>query len=105
MADIQDIAVKEPVGSRTLELDLEDQQTLLIFKALSSKTRWNLLKILALKLDVCETAKKLNQTEANISAQMKILEKAHLIVPKFEVGRHGVKKVCELNLDRIVINI
>ena len=105
MVEIQDLAIKESVGSRTLELDLEDQQTLLICKALASGTRWNLLKILRLKLDVCETAKKLNQTEANISAQMKILEKARLITPKFEVGRHGVKKVCELNLDRIVINI
>jgi predicted transcriptional regulator len=56
-------------------------------------------------MDVCEIAKKLNQTEANISAQIKILEKAHLVTPKFEVGRHGVKKICELNADRIIINI
>lgn len=104
MADTQDLTLKGQAGSRTLELDLEDEQTLLIFKAIASETRWNLLKTLSLKLDVCETAKKLNQTEANISAQMKILERAHLITPKFEVGRHGVKKVCELNLDQIVIN-
>ena len=105
MVEIQDVPVKEPGVSRTLELDLEDPQTLIIFKALASATRWNLLKTFGQKLDVCETAKKLNQTEANISAQMKILEKARLITPRFEVGRHGVKKICELNLDRIVINI
>ena len=105
MADIQDVPVKEPGVSRTLELDLEDPQTLIIFKALASDTRWTLLKTFGLKLDVCETAKKLNQTEANISAQMKILEKAQLMTPRFEVGRHGVKKICELNLDRIVIHI
>lgn len=105
MVEIQDVPVKEPVVSRTLELDLEDPQTLIIFKALASDTRWNLLKTFGKKLDVCEIAKMLNQTEANISAQMKILEKARLITPKFEVGRHGVKKICELNLDRIVINI
>ena len=105
MVEIQDVSVKEQGVSRVIELDLEDPQVLDLLKALASETRWNILKTFGQKMDVCEIAKKLNQTEANISAQIKILEKAHLVTPKFEVGRHGVKKICELNADRIIINI
>jgi len=105
MVEIQEVLVKEQGVPRVIELDLEDPQVLIILKALASETRWNILKTFGQKTDVCEIAKKLNQTEANISAQIKILEKARLITPRFEVGRHGVKKICELNTDRIIINI
>ncbi|NVM54168.1 MAG: ArsR family transcriptional regulator [Candidatus Helarchaeota archaeon] len=105
MADAQDLLLKESEVSDVIELNLEDPQVFVIMKALSSKTRWNILKILKERLDVCQTAKKLKQTEANISAQIKILEKANLLNPKYEAGRHGVRKFCELNLSRIIINI
>ena len=105
MAETQDLSVKEPRVSSTIELDLDDPQTFLLMKALASETRLEILRHLKLKLDVCQTARKLNQTEANISAQIKILEKARLIIPHYEAGRHGVRKVCEPNIERIIINI
>ena len=105
MAETQELSLKEEGVASTIELDLDDPLVLVIMKALSSETRLKILQILKNRLDVCQTAKKLNQTEANISAQIKILEKAHLITPKYEAGRHGVKKICEPNVERIIINI
>ncbi|HUX99917.1 MAG TPA: ArsR family transcriptional regulator [Candidatus Deferrimicrobium sp.] len=105
MAETQELPLKGSRVSSTIELDLEDPMVFIIMKALASKTRLQILTNLKQKMDVCETAKKMNQTEANISAQIKILEQARLITPRYEAGRHGVKKICEPNLDRIIINI
>ena len=75
MADTTDLQMKESGVSGVIEISLEDPQVLIMMRALSSKTRWKILKNLKHRLDVCQTAKKLKQTEANISAQIKILEK------------------------------
>ncbi|MHA1650552.1 MAG: ArsR/SmtB family transcription factor [Candidatus Helarchaeota archaeon] len=105
MAETKDLTLETTGVSSVIELDIDDPQVLIIMKALASETRLNILRILKKKLDVCQTAKALNQTEANVSAQIKILEKAHLISPKYEAGRHGVKKICGVSIDRIIINI
>ncbi|MHA1582058.1 MAG: ArsR/SmtB family transcription factor [Candidatus Baldrarchaeia archaeon] len=88
------------------ELIVEDESVAKIAKALASKTRWQILKLLReKKMDVSRIAEVLNQTEANISAQVKILEKAGLIRSKYEPGEHGVRKVCEPAVEKIVIKI
>ncbi|MEX2702284.1 MAG: ArsR/SmtB family transcription factor [Candidatus Baldrarchaeia archaeon] len=88
------------------ELVVEDESVAKIAKALASKTRWQILKLLReKKMDVSRIAEVLNQTEANISAQVKILEKAGLIRSRYEPGEHGVRKVCEPAVERIVIKI
>ncbi len=104
MAETDDLILKTGALSKVIEFDLDDPQVFLLMKALSSETRLKILKILKNKLDVCQTAKQLGQTEANVSAQIKILEKANLISPKYEAGRHGVKKICEPTVERIIIN-
>lgn len=105
MADTSDLLLKESGVSGVVELGIEDPQVFIMMKALSSKTRWKILKNLKHRLDVCQTAKKLKQTEANISAQIKILEKANLVTPKYEAGRHGVRKFCDLNCNQLIITI
>ncbi len=88
------------------ELVVEDENVAKIAKALASKTRWQILKLLKeKKMDVSRIAEVLNQTEANISAQVKILEKAGLIRSKYEPGEHGVRKVCEPAVEKIIIKI
>lgn len=88
------------------ELVVEDESVAKIAKALASKTRWQILKLLReKKMDVSRIAEVLNQTEANISAQVKILEKAGLIRSRYEPGEHGVRKVCEPAVERIIIKI
>ncbi len=105
MADTTDLLLEEPEVSDHIELDLEDPQVLVMMKALSSKTRWKILQIVKQRLDVSQIAKKIKQTEANISAQIKILEKANLLNPKYEAGRHGVRKFSQLNTSQVIITI
>ncbi|MHA1606038.1 MAG: ArsR/SmtB family transcription factor [Candidatus Freyarchaeota archaeon] len=86
------------------ELMVNDKKVTRIAKALSSETRWEILKLLRnKKMDVSRIAETLKQTEANISAQIKILEKAGLIRSHYAPGQHGVKKICEPAVKRIVI--
>ena len=93
-------------NERVSNLIIDDNNISQISKALSSKTRWNILKLLRMKkMDVSRIADALNQTEANISAQIKILEKAGLVIAKYEPGEHGVRKVCEPACENLIFRI
>jgi len=75
-------------------------------KALSSETRWRILNLTHEKpLMITEIANELNQTEANISAQVKILEKAGLIHSFYKPGEHGVRKMVQALASRVIIYI
>ncbi|MEM1658744.1 MAG: metalloregulator ArsR/SmtB family transcription factor [Candidatus Jordarchaeales archaeon] len=88
------------------ELVVSDKNVTIVAKALSSETRLEILRLLRdKKMDVSRIAETLNQTEANISAQIKILEKAGLVKSYYAPGQHGVKKICEPAVRRIVIII
>ncbi|MEM2109861.1 MAG: ArsR family transcriptional regulator [Candidatus Odinarchaeota archaeon] len=89
-----------------VELKVKREEIAKVSKAIGSTTRWEILKILKeRKMDVSRIAEILNQTEANISAQIKILERAGLVKSNYEPGEHGVRKVCELTIDKIIIEI
>ncbi len=102
--------------SETLELRLEDEdnfeskiikadkQIELIAKALSSKTRRQILaQIQNQPQDVSNIASRLKMTEANISAQIKMLQKAGLIECDYSSGQHGVRKLSKLKYTRLLI--
>ncbi|MHA1713692.1 MAG: ArsR/SmtB family transcription factor [Candidatus Ranarchaeia archaeon] len=77
-----------------------------IARAIASKTRWRILKLLGnKKMDVSRIAESLRQTEANVSAQVKILENAGLLESHYEPGIHGVRKVCEPSVERLTFII
>lgn len=88
------------------DLIVKDTDVSKVTKAISSKTRWQILKLLKKEaLDVSRIAERLGQTEANISAQVKIMEQAGLIETHYEPGVHGVRKVCRPAVDRIILTI
>ena len=88
----------------TLQVDRE--KTNKVAKALSSKTRIKILKLTSERdIDVSRIAGLLNQTEANISAQIKILEEAGLLVSRYEPGMHGVRKICSTKIKTVVFSI
>lgn len=89
------------------EVEISNGEVTKIFKALASDTRWKILKLLVNdnKMDVSRIAESLEQTEANISAQIKILEKAGLITSRYEPGEHGVRKICEPTCEKLIIKI
>ncbi|NHJ33464.1 MAG: helix-turn-helix domain-containing protein [Asgard group archaeon] len=87
-------------------LEVEKDNINIVAKALSSKTRVRILKITSEKdIDVSRIAGLLNQTEANISAQIKILENANLLVSRYEPGMHGVRKICSTKVDTVIFKL
>ncbi|MFX0186240.1 MAG: ArsR/SmtB family transcription factor [Candidatus Hodarchaeota archaeon] len=83
-----------------------DKQIENIVKALSSQTRRKILQQIQNKpMDVSNIASNLGMTEANISAQIKKLEKAGLVICEYSSGQHGVRKISRLKYDEINIKI
>ncbi len=56
-------------------------------------------------MDISSIAKRMKQTEANTSAQIKFLEKAGVLDSRYEPGAHGVRKVCKTKVKKIILNI
>ena len=84
----------------------EENKIIKISKALGSKTRYNILKILIdEELDISGIAEILEQTEANVSAQVKYLQKLDLISCKYSPGIHGVRKLCRAKIKEINIEL
>lgn len=89
-----------------MEIDLTNPQVLPLMKALSSKTRSNILHIISTQnLCVQQIAKRIKQTEANTSSQIKILEKVGIIQANYEAGKHGVRKISQIKVKKITIRI
>ncbi|MBN1216229.1 MAG: helix-turn-helix transcriptional regulator [Candidatus Lokiarchaeota archaeon] len=81
-----------------------DEKIELILKALSSKTRRNILRhIQSEPMDVSKIASNLTMTEANISAQIKILEEAELIKCDYSSGKHGVRKISCIKYNQLLL--
>lgn len=80
------------------------EDVLVVTKALSTPTRYKILKLLASEeRDISEIAERLELTEANISAQVKHLEKANLVSSRYEPGEHGVRKLCRTSVNSVTI--
>ena len=86
----------------------EAGEQLEVLKALASDTRLKIIRILRdyrsspeRGLDISSLAEMLGQTEANISAQCKRLEKVGLVKVEFRPGGHGVRKICQADFSAI----
>ena len=89
-----------------LEIDMDNEVAFKVMQALASKTRCKILKILNKKpLYIIKLAEEIDQTEANTSAQVKILEKVQLIFPTYEAGKHGVRKICEPKYSTVILKL
>ncbi|MHA1348120.1 MAG: ArsR/SmtB family transcription factor [Candidatus Heimdallarchaeaceae archaeon] len=88
-------------------LELSDEEQIIgLAKALSSPTRYKIVKLLLDKeMDISSIAKRMKQTEANTSAQIKHLERAGVLDSRYEPGAHCVRKVCKTRVKKIILNI
>jgi predicted transcriptional regulator len=77
----------------------------LFFWTLANKTCRKIIKLLILfkKLNISSLAKQLDQTEANVSFQVKKLEKAGLLKVNYQTGKHGINKNISLAYSHISI--
>ena len=102
--DILEVNLLNGIETITINSDEQIEQ---IVKALSSQTRRNIIRQIQsepeLGLDVSNIASKLGMTEANISAQIKKLEKAGLIKCDYSSGQHGIRKISTLKYDKLTI--
>jgi len=105
LTDIGILEVNVLNGIESIKIN-SDEQIEQIVKALSSQTRRNILRQIQTEidgLDVSRIASKLGMTEANISAQIKKLEKAGLIKCDYSSGQHGIRKISTLKYDKLTI--
>ncbi|UCH04453.1 MAG: helix-turn-helix domain-containing protein [Candidatus Thorarchaeota archaeon] len=88
-------------------LQINDNDTILkIGRALSSGTRLKILRLLLQEeKDVTRVARHLGGTEANASAQIKILHESKLLDCRYEPGQHGLKKISWTKVKRIIIDL
>jgi len=99
--DLLFVELKNKDHSNTIESDSKVEE---IVKALSSKTRRRILHLIQIDpLDVSNIAANLKMTEANISAQIKKLDKSGLIKCEYSSGQHGVRKISTLKYDKLFI--
>ncbi|NHI83206.1 MAG: ArsR family transcriptional regulator [Candidatus Thorarchaeota archaeon] len=110
---IKDTLSNVPDSCEVLQLSesllVSDEDAILrIGRALSSKTRLKILKLLLEKdkdANVTEVARHLGGTEANASAQIKILYDAGLLECRYEPGQHGLKKISKTKIKKITIDL
>ena len=89
--------------SESIIVDSDDQIEKIV-KALSSRTRRQILHHIKYEpLDVSNIASTLDMTEANISAQIKKLEEAGLIICSYSSGNHGIRKISTLKFNKLII--
>ncbi|MFX0021613.1 MAG: ArsR/SmtB family transcription factor [Candidatus Hermodarchaeota archaeon] len=89
--------------SESISVESDDQIEKIV-KALSSRTRRQILHhIQEEPMDVSNIAASLDMTEANISAQVKKLEEAGLIICDYASGDHGVRKISRLKFNKLII--
>jgi predicted transcriptional regulator len=88
-------------------MEVNDDNTIIrVGRALSSGTRLKILKLLLQgEKDVTRVARHLGGTEANASAQIKILSEAGLLECRYEPGQHGLKKISKTKIKRIIIDL
>jgi predicted transcriptional regulator len=112
-SNLSDSEIRSPVEIR-LKSDFEDNTIVidtdnmieLIVKALSSKTRREILHHIQTDhegMDVSNIADKVGMTEANISAQIKKLEEANLIKCDYCSGQHGVRKISKIKYNQLIV--
>lgn len=83
------------------------KDSLLLFKALSSDVRINIIDILSQykQLNMNELSEKLDLTNGAVTMHIKKLEECGLIKTTNLTGKHGLQKICSLHEDKFVIDI
>ena len=81
------------------------EEALKVADALTS-TSFRILRLLSEeRLDVSTIAERLELSEAYISEQVRLLEELKLIKVGYERGKRGIRKMCELAVEKITIVI
>ncbi len=84
---------------------MSGEDALKVADALNSASL-RILQLLAReKLDISTIAERLNLSQPYVSEQVRRLLETNLIKVTYESGKRGIRKICELAVTKIVINI
>lgn len=88
------------------ELKLTGVEALQAARALSSEVAFKILRLLYQEqLDVSTIARRLKLSEAYASEEVSKLEKLGLIKVSYAPGKRGIRKICELTVEKVTIVI
>jgi predicted transcriptional regulator len=85
------------------EVIVSGEKALEVAEVLNATTLLMLQILAHERLDVTSIAKRLELSEAYISEQVRALEELKLVNITYERGKRGIRKVCESNVDKIII--
>lgn len=87
-------------------MELHGDDVVRVAEALSSATRFKMTRLLSKeKLDISTIAKRLGVSEAYASGEITQLEKLGIIKSTYARGKRGIRKVCELAVRRVIMNL
>lgn len=93
------------VDNRTLHV-IGPRYIAMVANALSSETRAKILAYISQRpADLEEIARAVGQSKANISSQIRKLENVSIVRSRYAPGGRGIKKIVELNVDRVVFHL
>jgi len=77
-----------------------------VANALANDTRARILEMLSSgPMDLDDIAESIGQSKANVSSQIRRLESVNIVKSAYRPGQRGIKKIVELNVDKIVMVI
>jgi len=92
------------VVDRTLHV-IGPRYIAMVANALSSETRAKIVDYIKNKpADLEDIARAVGQSKANISSQIRKLENVAIVKSRYAPGSRGIKKIVELNVDRVVFH-
>jgi predicted transcriptional regulator len=87
------------------EIVVSGENALRVADALNSTTL-RVLQLLSKEgLDISTIAERLNVSQPYISEQVRKLQETNLIKVSYERGKRGIRKMCELAVKKIIIEI
>ena len=87
------------------EIIVSREEALQVADALNSTSMRVLQLLLNEHLDISTIADRLGLSQPYISAQIRKLQETNLVRVSYESGKRGIRKICELAVKKIIIEI
>lgn len=87
------------------EIVVSGEDALQVADALNSTSLRILQLISKERLDISTIAERLRLSQPYVSEQVRRLQKTNLVKVSYESGKRGIRKICELAVKKIIIEI
>ena len=87
------------------DIIVSGEDALRVADALNSTSMRVLQLLLREHLDISTIADRLNLSQPYVSQQIRKLQETNLVRVSYESGKRGIRKICELAINKIIIEI